>query len=534
VLRDRGGEGRGLRLGTVDLDSIMPVSGIRSGCNRQPDPSFKRLSAGRRAHQGDGAEGANELGKFWVVAVPQREAVASSRDHDRLPPAVLQGFLGDDEMAGRDLVPGPWQTLGGQRVRLVIGWPVLGSRRILDAALHQRLRALTAHEVGHGLGLKHQFIGSAQSNSSVMDYPFPKVDIGPDGRPRIGSPYPEGVGEWDKVVVRYGYRQIGSGDNEAIQLDADLRGARARGLYWMSDDDADGGAEPFVQRWDQGNDPVTELGQIMKIRAAALAYFSTDVISPSSPLALAQDTLVPIYLLHRFEVKAASSMLGGLHYEHAIGDSDPPRVIPGDQQRKALQALLATLDPKELTLPEKVLALMVPRPTGYKATRESFIGSTGVTFDAIHPAIDAARLTLDELMDKNRAARMIEFNARDGTMPGFEEVLEALLQATWKTKAEQTASGLQEAVRRAVARVTLNALLGVAGDQKAGAEVRAACWTAVLDLRGWLRTAMLSADKSLRAQYALAIWDIDRVERDPLQFKPVFDDIPPGQPLGYR
>ena len=57
----------------------------------------------------------------------------------------------------------------------------------IDAAVRQRLRNLVAHEVGHGLGVRHHFIGSAQSNSSVMDYPFPKVQINSQGVPVVSS-----------------------------------------------------------------------------------------------------------------------------------------------------------------------------------------------------------------------------------------------------------------------------------------------------------------------------------------------------------
>lgn len=401
----------------------------------------------------------------------------------------------------------------------------------IEAAVRQRLRNLVAHEVGHGLGVRHHFIGSAQSDSSVMDYPFPRVQINSQGVPMVSSSsFGTGIGAWDKIAIQYGYQQFGTGKEED-ELDRILRNARAHGYYWMTDEDWRGGAEPQVVGWDQGKDPVGALEEVMKLRSAALTRFSSDVIPTSSPLAEAQDTLVPIYLLHRFQVQAVGAMLGGLHYEHAMRDSPPPRAVPGDQQRRALRALLSTLDATSLTLPQSIVSLLVPRPPYHEATNESFSGTTGVTFDTIAPAVVAAKLSLDQILDEQRAARMVESNARDPSLPGFSEVLRSLTQATWR---EEQKLGLVGAVQRAVARATLESLLTISADQKASPQVRAACWLAVLDLRDWLRATPKPVMDEWRAHYALAISDIDRVERDASQFKAVPPTIPPGQPMGYN
>ena len=44
-----------------------------------------------------------------------------------------------------------------------------------------RVRQVSAHEVGHTLGLSHNYIASTNERASVMDYPAPRVRIGPNG-----------------------------------------------------------------------------------------------------------------------------------------------------------------------------------------------------------------------------------------------------------------------------------------------------------------------------------------------------------------
>ena len=234
--------------------------------------------------------------------------------------------------------------------------------------------------------------------------------------------------------------------------------AREHGYYWMTDDDVDD-AEPLVQAWVQGSDPVASLEQIMKVREAALQQFSIGAIPASAPLVELQDALVPVYLLHRFEPKAVAAMLGGIHYEHVMRNPQAPVPVPADQQRRALRALLATLSPEALTPPERLLSLMSPRPPEYGATSESFSSDTGKAFDALQSAVEAALLSMGEILRPQRMARLIEYHARDPQLPGLDEVLSAILSATRKDR-ERT--GLQGAVQRAIGRVVLESLFGIA------------------------------------------------------------------------
>ena len=92
-----------------------------------------------------------------------------------------------------------------------------------------------------------------------------------------------------------------------------------------------------------------------------------------------EEPLVPIYMYHRYAVESASSMLGGQDFVYAMrGDGRTPvKWETAANQRKALEALAATLKPSELTMPKTILDAIPPRPPGFGLHRELFPRTTG-------------------------------------------------------------------------------------------------------------------------------------------------------------
>jgi hypothetical protein len=190
-----------------------------------------------------------------------------------------------------------------------------------------RIRQLSAHEVGHTLGLSHNYISSAQGRASVMDYPHPLVQLDSDGEIDLSDAYDTGIGEWDKVAITYGYADFPAGTDEASALDAVLSTARSEGITFVTDQDArpTGSAHPQVHLWDNGTDPATELDRMMDVRRVALDRFGERAIRSGMPLATMEEALVPLYLHHRYQVEAAVKVIGGLEYTYALrGDGQEP------------------------------------------------------------------------------------------------------------------------------------------------------------------------------------------------------------------
>ena len=397
-----------------------------------------------------------------------------------------------------------------------------------------RLRQLAAHEVGHTLGLAHNFVASSIApGSSVMDYPHPWITLDASGRPDLSKAYATGIGTWDKISIQYGYSQFQPGTDGRAALDNILSKAQESGFYFITDQDARplGGAHPHAHLWDNGPDPAAELERILKIRSAALAHFGENAIPSHTPMAKLEDTLVPLYLLHRYQAEAAAKQIGGLDYRYALRDDKQlvTKIVDPANQQRALSALLKTIAPETLALPESLLAILPPRPPGYPRTNESFAGHTGLTFDPSGAAESAAALTFKLLFDPDRASRLVEYHARNNADPGLTQVVEAVFQATWKAP---RAAGLHGEMQRVTETSALEHLLALAANQKTSPEVRAVARGEALSLRSWISstTAQGPEEKAVRAA---AIARINTFEKDPEKFIPASDvPIPPGQPIG--
>ena len=331
-----------------------------------------------------------------------------------------------------------------------------------------RIRQLAAHEVGHTIGLGHNYYNSRAGRISVMDYPHPLVELNGDGSLDHSAVYDADIGEWDKVTITYGYQDFPDGTDEAAELERILSDAWDDDVRYMSNQDI--ATTPQADQWANGTDMGEELERMMDVRAAALSRFGETAIRNGRPMATIEEVLVPLYMHHRYQTESAATAVAGVAYTYAMrGDGLTPMWrVSADQQNRALDALMRTIAPSELTLPASVVNAIPPRPPGYGRSRELFPRYTGSAFDALTPAVVASSLTVNSLLDADRTARMVEQNMFDPALPSLGDVLERLLDASFGAPAN---GAYEEQVKRVVQGVVVDRIQWLA-ENAAMPEVR--------------------------------------------------------------
>jgi len=399
-----------------------------------------------------------------------------------------------------------------------------------------RLRQLAAHEVGHTLGLGHNFISSTAGRASVMDYPPPFAQLRPGGAVDLSDAYAVGIGEWDKVAIAYGYEDFPAGTDEPRALEGILDAARARGLIFLTDQDARpaGSAHPQVHLWDTGTNAVDELQRMLALRSAVLARFGENVIKPGRPLATIEEALVPAYLMHRYQLEAAAKSIAGTAYTYALrGDGQAPLTpVAPAEQRRALGALLGSLAPDVLKLPESLLQVIPPRPEGFPRHRELFANHTAEVFDALAPAEAAAQIVFTVLFEPGRAARLVEQHARDPRQPGLDEVIDRALDATWRKPAGADYAG---EIQRTVNYCALTHLIDLYANNSATPQTKAMLGyelktLAVSLAKDAVKKSLPSAQRAhlLQGQRMIADYFARPADYVPLKIPAP----PPGMPIG--
>lgn len=391
-----------------------------------------------------------------------------------------------------------------------------------------RIRQLSAHEVGHTLGLSHNYYDSEAGRISVLDYPHPLITH--DGADfDYSEVYDIDIGEWDKVAIRYGYSHFPPGSDEKAELKRILGEAWEDDIRFLTNQDISTHAR--ADQWSNGTDAGAELDRMLDVRRAALERFGERTIRAGRPMAQLEEVLVPLYLHHRFQVTAAASVLGGLHYTYAVrGDgTDPVSPASTAEQQRALDALVRAVQPAELTVPATVLDRLPPRPAGYGRTRELFPRYTGAVFDAVSPAVVAAGHVVREVFDPARAARLVEQNVLDASLPGLSDVAGALL-AVAEPDGDDTA--YEAEVRRAVSRVVADGLMELAAVAPMP-QVRAVAAQQLGMLRE-MAEGRSAGSGATAAHFALLARDIERFEARPYGAwtPPAVPQAPPGAPIG--
>ncbi|HEX6057579.1 MAG TPA: zinc-dependent metalloprotease [Gemmatimonadaceae bacterium] len=397
-----------------------------------------------------------------------------------------------------------------------------------------RIRQVTAHEIGHTLGLAHNYIASTYERGSVMDYPPPRVRLDAAGRVDIAEAYDAGPGEFDVWAIRWGYG-IFPPESERDSLAAIVREGLERGFLFLSDADArpEFAADPRTSLWDDAATPEEFLRHQMDVRRVAMRAYGERNIREGEPIALLQERFAPVYFMHRFAIASLAKAVGGMEYAYALrGDGlAATRPVPGARQRAALSQLLTVLRPAELAIPDTVVALLAPRPYGYRSSVELFGSRTAPAFDELGAARTLAQMVVDAILQRERAGRLATFSTRGGDALGLAETIDSLVAATWQRPAP--ASPKAAALARIGQRAVADGLLELAADTAAMPEVRAMAELKLRTLASVASTRSARGTDVERAHWLALAGDLRRwIDREELPSPTPALRAPPGDPFG--
>jgi hypothetical protein len=379
-----------------------------------------------------------------------------------------------------------------------------------------RRRQHTAHEIGHTLGIAHNFIAATQGRSSVMDYPYPLIELDGQGRLDISRAYAPGGGAHDTLAIRYAYTWFPNAQAEREGLQRIIRDAEARGLRFVGDAHAAlTGSIPSATQWIEGETMMAALDRTMAVRRLLLQHFDQRAAQPGEPLAVLNRRLAHVYLHHRYALNGAIKYIGGLDFGYALAGeaTTPTRVLPAAEQRQALQRVYTTLQPAELRIPDRIVALIPPVPYGFDGDLTAIPTPAGTAFDPVNLAHSFAQEVVDNLIHPVRANRLAVQASRDPQQVSLNEVLTGLVQATWATaEPARTPNATDAALRRVAQRAVLDGLLDLAGARNATPEVRSVTEFHLQQLLQRLSAAPTGTTEE-RSHRATARRDIERYFR---------------------
>ena len=428
-------------------------------------------------------------------------------------------------------------TLGSLRIRQdfmialgLIDQPFLENNNKENIALEMalsRIRQLSAHEIGHTLGFAHNFTASSNLRSSVMDYPHPNIKF-VNGEISISDAYEKGIGEWDKISVAYSYSHFPKNISEEKALDSILSKSAQDGHRFITDKDARpiGGAHPYAHLWDNGNSPTSELIHLLDIRKKALQNFSINHLRDGETYSTLEDRMVPIYLLHRYQMEAVVKLIGGVDYDYAVRGSQKykVKVVDGIIQRNALLAFQKALSPESLAIPEKLHNLLPPRSFFSPRTRENFLSGTGITFDYLGIANTTSQNFIKMLLHPERANRLVTQYGFDSNQLSLKETLSNLISSHFKAKyRNKHFQQLNDIVKNNILEQII--ILGL--QKKANPIVKATIFNQLIELDRWLAAQNeYGFSEVYRTQ-------IDKFFTDPSSIRfPESNKLPDGSPIG--
>jgi hypothetical protein len=387
----------------------------------------------------------------------------------------------------------------------------------------QRLALLTCHEMGHVLGLEHNFVASTFGRGSVMDYFAPRVQIRADGTADLSDAYMQGTGSYDRLAIEWGYSEGKPGtpaQADQARLDAIINGAIAKGIVWGNT------ADPRWNSYDDGPDPVTWLKEVLPVRNSLLAHYSPRMLRPGEPNSMFTSRLPLVYLFHRYALGAAINVIGSAKVPLSLaGDGQQPIIIwPAESQKEALQLTLSALNPSQLNVTPEVWKALAPQENR-DADAERFTSSAGYLFSPQDGARAVAEIVVGGLLDPRRMQRLAVISEQDSRAPSPGSVVSALVTTAFsdaaKTSTERDLAGV---VQTEVAEW----LMILAANSEATPEVRAVALAGVHEVQGVIKKSATRGPAIEQIDHEIILF-LQNPEQNTPKLKS--SGAPPGPPV---
>jgi len=392
-----------------------------------------------------------------------------------------------------------------------------------EDVLVNRLALLTCHEVGHAIGLQHNFVASTFGRGSVMDYFAPRIRIRADGSADLSDAYMQGVGSYDRFAVEWGYSQGKPGasiQQEQTRLNAIVKDSISKGIVWGNYED------PRWNAYDDGPDPVTWLKEVLPVRDALLAHYSSRMLRPGEPNSVFSSRFALVYLFHQYALAAAVNVVGSakVPLSLAADGQQPVSIWPQESQREALRLLLASLDPAKLEVSTALWSALAP-VENRDGDPERFHSSAGYLFSSQDGARAVAEIVVGGLLNPRRVERLAVISQHEANALSPSEEISALVKSTFsggdKTSAQRDLRGV---VRTEVA----ERLMMLAADSDASGEVRAAALAGVRQVQDAAKKDLSKTPDLERLDHEIQLFLENPQQNTP---KPRNSGAPPGPPV---